>query len=95
MITKAIAANNFHRDESVVDSGNLAVEGDGVIGVPRHTQSQADRPDDSGGPGPIGDEALYQTGVGEDVDENVLGPLGLRLVAVMVDILVIAGRDCR
>ena len=46
------------------------------------------------GPTPVRDVTLDETGVGEDVDEDVLG-LGLGLVAVVVDVLVVAGGDGR
>ena len=45
------------------------------------------------GPGPVDDVPLHQPGVGEDVHEDVLGTLGLRHVAVVVDVLPVAGGD--
>src|ERR1700683_2738090 len=40
VIAKAVAANNFQRNQPVVDGGDFALERHGVIGVPRHTQPQ-------------------------------------------------------
>src|SRR6202041_1504974 len=95
VIAKAIAANDFQRDQPVVDGGDFPFERHGVVGVPRHTKPQTDRLDERCGAGPVGDVALDQAGVGEDVDEDVLGTLGLCLVPVVVDVLVVAGGDRR
>src|ERR1700679_4039182 len=46
VIAKAIAANDFQRDQPVVDCGDFAFERHGVVGVPRHTQPQTDRLDE-------------------------------------------------
>src|ERR1700734_1925243 len=95
VIAKAVAANDFQRDQPAIDCGYLALERHRVVGVPRHTQSQPDRLDQRRRAGPVGDVALHQAGVGENVDEDVLGPLGLRLVPVVVDVLVVTGGDRR
>ena len=93
VIAEAVAANDFQRDQAVLDGGHLTLERHRVVGVPRHAQPQPDRLDHRVRSRPVGDVALHQTGVGEDVDEDVLGPLGLRLVPVVVDVLVVAGGD--
>ena len=95
VIAETVAANDFHRDQPVLDRGHLARERHRVVGVPRHTEPQPDRLDHRVRTGPVGDVALHQTGVGEDVDEDVLRPLGLRLVAVVVDVLIVACGDRR
>src|ERR1700744_795705 len=95
VIAKAVAANDFQRDQPVFDRGHFAFERHRVVGVPRHPEPESDRLDERRRASPIGDVALDQTGVGEDVDEDVLGAFGLRLVPVVVDVLVVAGGDRR
>ena len=93
MITEAVAASDLHRDHTVVDAGDLAAERDRVIGVPRHTEPQPDGLDERGRPRTVGDVALNEPGVGQDVDEDVLGPLRLCLVPIVVDVLIVTGGD--
>ena len=93
VIAKAVGAHDLQRDQVTVDRSHLTGERHRVIGVPGHAEPQTDRLDHRGGPRPVGDVTLHQTGVGEDVDEDVLGPLGLGLVPVVVHVLVVAGRD--
>src|SRR5947209_12893426 len=95
VVAKAVAANDFQGDQPVVDPGHFTFERHRVVGVPRHTEPQTDRFDERRRAGPVGDIALNQTGVGEDVEEDVLRSLGLRLVPVVVDVLVVAGGDRR
>lgn len=61
------------------------------LGVERNAQAQRDLLDDRARPGPVGDEPLHQAGIGEDIDEDVLGAALDRLVAIVVHILEIPG----
>src|SRR5690606_3357017 len=58
-------------------------------------EPQLDRLDPRRRARPVGQIPLHQPGVGEDVDEDVLGTLGLRLVPVVVHVLEIAGGQRR
>src|SRR5262249_2354287 len=46
-------------------------------------------------PRPVGDETLHQPGVGQDVQEDVAGPLRHRGIPVVVHILIVPSRDGR
>src|SRR3954464_4779047 len=101
VVAETVAANDFHRDEAQafvaprvrgLDSRHLTSERHRVVRVPRHAETQLDRPDDGGRSCPVGDVALHQPRVGEDIDKNILGSLGLRLVAVVMDVLIVTGR---
>src|SRR5947209_10600051 len=91
VIAKAVPADDFQSNQPVVDCGHFPFERHGVVGVPRDTEAQTDRLDERRRAGPVRDVALNQTGVGEDVDEDVFRSLGVRLFPVMVDVLVVAG----
>ena len=79
MIAKTVAAHHLHRDQAVLDGRHLAGKRHRVVGVPRHPEPQRDRLHQRRRPRPVGDEALDQAGVGEDVDEDVLDPFACAL----------------
>src|SRR6516164_10694930 len=80
MVAKAIAAHHLYGDQTVLHGGHLAGERHRVVGVPRHPETQPNGLDQRRRAGPVGDVALHQPGVGQNVDEDVLGPLGPREV---------------
>ena len=44
VVAEAIAADDFDRDQPVLDRSDLAAEGQGVVGVPRHAEPDRDAP---------------------------------------------------
>ena len=93
VVTERDPADDVDRRDPVRHGGDGPAEGERVVGVRGGAEADRDALELGVRAGPVDDEPLDQPVGGQDVHEDVLGPGRLRDVAVVVDVLPVAGRD--
>src|SRR5690606_22980215 len=91
VVAETVAAGDRDGQVAAGDLGDGAGHRQGVACVERPAQAPRDRLAGRARARSVGDEALHQAGVGEDVDEDVLRAALARLVAIVVHVLEIPG----
>ena len=95
VIAGAAPAGHGDRPLAVRGRPGPAGERQRVPGVAGRAEPDGDRPDHRAGPGPAGHEPLDQPGAGQDVHEDVPAAPGDGQVAVVMDVLEVAGGQRR